>query len=49
MDFLKEAWEGPIPQQQCSEFAFVLKMRDKLDQFQELASNHLAQAQQKQK
>ena len=49
MDVLKEAWEGPVPQQQCSELSYVLKMRDKLDQFQELANDNLAQAQQRQK
>lgn len=49
MDVLKEAWEGPMPQQQCSELSYVLKMRDKLDQFQELANSNLAEAQQQQK
>ncbi|XP_067442125.1 uncharacterized protein [Thunnus thynnus] len=49
MDVLKEAWEGPMPQQQCSELSYVLKMRDKLDQFQELANGNLGQAQERQK
>lgn len=49
MDVLKEAWEGPMPQQQCSELSYVLKMRDKLDQFQELANSNLAEAQKRQK
>lgn len=48
MDVLKEAWEGPMPQQQCSELSYVMKMRDKLDQFQEIANGNLAQAQQRQ-
>ena len=41
MDILKEAWEGPMPQQKCSMLLFVLKKRDKLDQLQELANENL--------
>uniref|UniRef100_A0AAQ4P7E4 Integrase catalytic domain-containing protein n=1 Tax=Gasterosteus aculeatus aculeatus TaxID=481459 RepID=A0AAQ4P7E4_GASAC len=49
MDVLNDAWEGPMPQQQCSELSYVLKMRGKLNQYQELANGHLADAQQRQK
>ncbi len=49
MDVLKEAWKGLRPQQQGSELSYVLKTRDELDQFQELANGNLAHAQQLQK
>lgn len=49
MDVLKEAWECPRPQKQCSELSYVLKMRDKLEMFQELAIDNLVQAQERQK
>lgn len=49
MDVLKDAWEGPTPEQGCSELSYVLKMRDKLEQFKELACNNLMQAQERQK
>lgn len=49
LDVLREAWESPLPQERCSELSYVLKMRDKLDQFQELVKGNLAQAQQRQK
>ena len=49
MDVMKEAWECPRPQLQCSELSYVLKMRDKLEMFQELAINNLVQAQERQK
>lgn len=48
LDVLKEAWEEP-QQQQCSALSYVLKMRDKLDEYQELANSHLVSAQQRQK
>lgn len=49
MDVLKEAWEGSMSEQRFSELSYVLKMRDKLEHFQELANNNLAHAQQQQK
>lgn len=51
LDVLKEAWEESQLQQQqhCSSLAYVLKMRDKLDEYQELANSHLVSAQQRQK
>lgn len=49
MDVLKEAWEGSMSEQRFSELSHVLKMRDKLEHFQELANNNLAHAQQRQK
>ncbi len=49
LDVLKEAWEGPKPERQCSVLLYVLKMRDKLEQFQDLANMHLVNAQQHQK
>uniref|UniRef100_A0A3B3YYE4 ribonuclease H n=1 Tax=Poecilia mexicana TaxID=48701 RepID=A0A3B3YYE4_9TELE len=49
LDVLKEAWEGTRPEKQCTSLSYVLKMRDKLEQFQELAHNNLVEAQQRQK
>uniref|UniRef100_A0A669D934 Gypsy retrotransposon integrase-like protein 1 n=1 Tax=Oreochromis niloticus TaxID=8128 RepID=A0A669D934_ORENI len=49
MDVLKEAREGSMSEQRFSELSYVLKMRDKLEHFQELANNSLAHAQQQQK
>lgn len=49
LDVLKEAWEGPAPDQRCSELSYVLKMRDKLEKFKELANDNLSQAQQRQR
>ncbi|KAK0145437.1 ATPase inhibitor A, mitochondrial [Merluccius polli] len=49
LDVLKEAWEGPQPQQHCNVLSYVMRLRDKLDQFQELGNSHLALAQQRQK
>lgn len=49
LDVLKEAWEGSTPGKQCTSLSYVLKMRDKLEQLQELANSHLVEAQQRQK
>uniref|UniRef100_A0A3P9LY71 Gypsy retrotransposon integrase-like protein 1 n=1 Tax=Oryzias latipes TaxID=8090 RepID=A0A3P9LY71_ORYLA len=49
LDVLKETWEGPAPQRKCGELSYVLKMRDKLENFQALATAHMTQVQQKQK
>ncbi|KAL3977676.1 G protein-coupled receptor [Sarotherodon galilaeus] len=49
LDVLREAWEEASPEKQCSSLSYVLKMRDKLEQFQELAHCHLVSAQQRQK
>ncbi|KAF0039188.1 hypothetical protein F2P81_009672 [Scophthalmus maximus] len=42
LDVPIEAWEGPKPEKQCSVLAYVLKMGDKLEQFQELANTHMS-------
>lgn len=49
MDVLKEAWEGSMSDQKFGELSYVLKMREKLEHFEELANNNLAQAQKRQK
>ncbi|KAK7898417.1 hypothetical protein WMY93_019270 [Mugilogobius chulae] len=49
LDVLKEAWEAPNPEKPCNVLSYVLKMRDKLEQMQQLANIHLSQAQKKQK
>lgn len=49
LDVPIEAWEGPKPEKQCSVLAYVLKMGDKLEQFQELANTHMVSVQQHQK
>lgn len=48
LDVLKEAWEGPTSNQGCNELSYVLKMRDKLEQFKELAYENQTQAQERQ-
>uniref|UniRef100_A0A669EG75 Gypsy retrotransposon integrase-like protein 1 n=1 Tax=Oreochromis niloticus TaxID=8128 RepID=A0A669EG75_ORENI len=49
LDVLKEAWEAPNPRKQCNVLSYVLKMRDKLEELQELANTHLVGVQQRQK